>query len=85
MEPNCNFKGYFDENRAKFPELEINEIKQGFGEDLAAAGIADDSVDAVVMTLVLCSVADQVTHFFRVRELPDMMSASEEGVMEKQK
>lgn len=62
VEPNCNFKGYFDENRAKFPNLDINEIKQGFGEDLATAGIADSSVDAVVMTLVLCSVADQVTH-----------------------
>jgi hypothetical protein len=29
---------------------------QGYGEDLAAAGIPDNSVDAVIMTLVLCSV-----------------------------
>jgi len=34
-------------------------LKQGVGEDLAAAGIADSSVDAVVMTLVLCTVQDQ--------------------------
>ena len=34
-------------------------MKKGFGEDLSAAGIADASVDAVVMTLVLCSVQDQ--------------------------
>ena len=33
---------------------------QGVGEDLAAAGVGDDSVDAVVMTLVLCTVQDQI-------------------------
>ncbi len=32
---------------------------QGYGENLAAAGIPDVSVDAVIMTLVLCSVEDQ--------------------------
>jgi hypothetical protein len=32
---------------------------QGYGENLAAAGIPDASVDAVIMTLVLCSVEDQ--------------------------
>ena len=59
VEPNRHFEGYFDENRAKFQELDICEIKEGYGEDLAAAGIADNSVDAVVVTLVLCSVEDQ--------------------------
>ena len=60
VEPNLHFKNYFDENRSKFPNLEIKDIKEGFGEDLSAAGIADASVDAVVMTLVLCSVQDQL-------------------------
>ena len=59
VEPNRNFESYFNENRAKFPKLEISEIKEGYGEDLAAAGIEDNSVDAVVVTLVLCSVEDQ--------------------------
>ena len=60
MEPNRNFESYFNENRAKFPKLDISEIREGYGEDLAAAGISDNSVDAVVVTLVLCSVDDQV-------------------------
>ena len=61
VELNRNFtlRHYFNENRLKFPKLEISEIKEGYGEDLAAAGIADNSVDAVVVTLVLCSVHDQ--------------------------
>lgn len=59
VEPNLHFAKYFEENRAKYPNLEIKDIKEGFGEDLASAGIADNSVDAVVMTLVLCSVQDQ--------------------------
>jgi len=59
VEPNLNFRSYFDKNKAKWDsELEIGEIKEGFGEDLAGAGFKDESVDAVVMTLVLCSVAD---------------------------
>jgi hypothetical protein len=37
----------------------ITKIVQGYGENLAAAGIPDASVDAVIMTLVLCSVEDQ--------------------------
>merc|ERR1712226_638192 len=32
---------------------------QGGGEDLAAAGVEDNSVDCVVMGLVLCSVSSQ--------------------------
>ena len=60
VEPNLNFESYYDANRAKWgSSLDIKKIKQGFGEDLAQAGIRDESVDAVVMTLVLCSVEDQ--------------------------
>ncbi len=37
----------------------LRKTVQGYGENLAAAGIPDASVDAVIMTLVLCSVEDQ--------------------------
>ena len=76
MEPNPHFVPFFDQNRAKFPKLDIQDMKQvatspghpaptpvapqGVGEDLAAAGVADNSIDAVVMTLVLCTVEDQM-------------------------
>lgn len=59
VEPNLHFANYFEENRAKYPNLEIKDVRQGFGEDLSSAGISDSSVDAVVMTLVLCSVRNQ--------------------------
>ena len=59
IEPNLYFSKYFEENRAKFPHLDIKEIKKGFGENLSSAGITDESVDVAVMTLVLCSVEDQ--------------------------
>ena len=59
VEPNLNFQSYYDENSAQWSSsLDIKTIKKGCGEDLAGAGIADESVDAVVMTLVLCSVND---------------------------
>lgn len=60
VEPNPHFVPYFEENRKKFKSLQINDIKLGYGEDLKAVGIEDNSVDAVVMTLVLCSVDNQV-------------------------
>merc|ERR1712192_246304 len=41
----------------------------GVGEDLAAAGIADSSVDAVVMTLVLCTVDDQIKTLSEVKRV----------------
>jgi len=59
VEPNHHFESKFNENKAKFENLDIKKMKIGFGEDLAAAGIEDDSVDAVVVTIVLCSVKDQ--------------------------
>ena len=76
VEPNPHFVEYFDANRAKHPHLDIKEMKQvgikqlctmidntpcqGVGEDLLSAGVPDCSVDAVVMTLVLCTVQDQI-------------------------
>lgn len=59
VEPNPNFESYFDANAAKFKNLDVKPMKQGYGEDLAAAGFDEASVDVVVMTLVLCSVNDQ--------------------------
>ena len=60
VEPNHHFEKRFNENRAKFPQLDVKDVKIGFGEDLASAGVEDASCDAVVMTLVLCSVRDQL-------------------------
>ena len=56
VEPNVCFEAAFNSNRAKYPELDIQDMKVGSGEDLP---IQDNSVDAVVVTLVLCSVLDQ--------------------------
>jgi len=59
VEPNASFFPIFNENKSKFKSLQINDAKQGYGEDLREAGIPDNSVDVVVMTLVLCSVTSQ--------------------------
>jgi SAM-dependent methyltransferase len=59
VEPNPHFVPFFERNRAQFPQLDIRPLAQGVGEDLAAAGVLDSSVDVVVMTLVLCTVDDQ--------------------------
>jgi len=58
VEPNPHFAPYFESNRLKFSNLHIKPLKQGYCEDLRSAGFEDDSVDAVVLTLVLCSVED---------------------------
>jgi len=58
LEPNPHFVKYFEETRKGVEQhLKVRDLLQGFGEDLAAAGIKDSSVDCVVMTLVLCSVS----------------------------
>lgn len=59
VEPNLNFVSYYHKNAALFKNLDIKPMRQGFGEDLAAAGFEDASIDVVVTTLVLCSVNDQ--------------------------
>ena len=67
VEPNHHFESNFNENRAKFKNLDIKDLKIGYGEDLAAAGIEDNSFDAVVVTLVLCSVCDQKKCFQEIK------------------
>ncbi|XP_022084510.1 methyltransferase-like protein 7A [Acanthaster planci] len=56
VEPNKNFVGYLERNAAKhFPRVRLERTVVAFGEDLR--GHVDDcSVDAVVITVVLCSV-----------------------------
>ena len=56
VEPNQCFEPVFKINKAKYPNLDIGDMKIGCFEDLP---IEDSSVDAVVITLVLCSVEDQ--------------------------
>ncbi|XP_022084386.1 methyltransferase-like protein 7A [Acanthaster planci] len=58
VEPNKNFASYLEQNVAEhFPRVRLERTVVAFGEDLR--GHVDDcSVDAVVITLVLCSVQD---------------------------
>merc|ERR1712002_649708 len=58
VEPNPHFVKFFEERRKGYKDLDIKDMLQGVGEDLVAAGIEENSVDCVVMTLVLCSVED---------------------------
>ncbi|CAL4098667.1 unnamed protein product, partial [Meganyctiphanes norvegica] len=56
VDPNPHFDKYYNENRAKFPNIHSEEIIVCYGEDMDV--IESNSIDAVVMTLVLCSVMD---------------------------
>lgn len=56
VDPNPHFKSYYNDNRAKFPNVKSEEIIVGFGENMHM--VADESMDAVVITLVLCCVQD---------------------------
>jgi len=56
LDPNPHFKAYYDKKRSKFPNIKSEEIIVGFGEEMDM--VETDSVDAVVITLVLCSVKD---------------------------
>ena len=69
VEPNHHFASAFVANREKYSNLEVKDLKIGYGEDLAAAGIESNSVDAVVVTLVLCSVLDQAKCFSEIKRV----------------
>jgi len=56
VDPNPHFHSYYNTNRQKFPNIKSEEIIVGFGENMDM--IADNSMDCVVITLVLCSVKD---------------------------
>ncbi|XP_035707350.1 methyltransferase-like protein 7A isoform X2 [Folsomia candida] len=54
VDPNFYFKLYFDENKSKFPDINLEKFIVSSGENLK--GVASNSVDVVVTTTVLCSV-----------------------------
>jgi len=54
---------------SKTSGLNILDSKQGFCENLSAVGFSDNSVDAVVVTLVLCSVNDQEKSIAEIRRV----------------
>uniref|UniRef100_A0A2P2HWY8 Methyltransferase-like protein 7A n=1 Tax=Hirondellea gigas TaxID=1518452 RepID=A0A2P2HWY8_9CRUS len=54
VDPNPHFKKYYDANRAKFPQIKSEEIIVAGGENMDM--VADNSIDVVVISLVLCSV-----------------------------
>ena len=66
VEPNQCFRAAFESNKANYPKLDIKQMKVGYGEDLP---IEDNSVDAVVITLVLCSVMDQAKCFSEIKRV----------------
>ena len=55
VDPNKSFEQYLEKSAAKYPHLNC-KYRLGHAEDLSE--ISDSSVDAVVGTLVLCSVRD---------------------------
>ena len=56
LEPNPHMKTYLVENAKRFPHVQLKEIVCGYAENME--GIADNSVEAVLCTLTLCSVTD---------------------------
>nr|XP_045611247.1 methyltransferase-like protein 7A [Procambarus clarkii] len=54
VDPNPHFKAYYDNNRKKFPNIHSEDIIVSTGENIDM--VADNSIDVVVSTLVLCSV-----------------------------
>ena len=54
VEPNPFFEPLFFERQAKHPSIKMDKFVLGTAEDMK--GIEDSSIDAVVSTLVLCSV-----------------------------
>jgi ubiquinone/menaquinone biosynthesis C-methylase UbiE len=55
IDPNPSFEQYLEQSAKKYPHIRCIWVN-GFAEDLR--GIAENSIDAVVGTLVLCSVRD---------------------------
>ncbi|KAI1297213.1 Methyltransferase-like protein 7A [Halotydeus destructor] len=54
VEPNPFFEKYFQDNLDQFPDTKVEQFITGKAEDMSS--VASSSVDAVVSTLVLCSV-----------------------------
>ncbi|KAG7175849.1 Methyltransferase-like protein 7A-like 1 [Homarus americanus] len=54
VDPNPHFVKYYNDNRKKFPNIHSQDIIVTTGEEMDQ--VESNSVDVVVMTLVLCSV-----------------------------
>ncbi|XP_045116454.1 methyltransferase-like protein 7A isoform X2 [Portunus trituberculatus] len=57
VDPNPHFKSYFEENRKSFPHLQVEDFVVTTGDRMEA--VKDESVDVVVVTLVLCSLPSE--------------------------
>ncbi|KAK3595248.1 hypothetical protein CHS0354_010855 [Potamilus streckersoni] len=56
LEPNPYFKSYIEQNAHKHKNISLSRVVQGFAERMDY--LEDSSFDAVVCTLVMCSVRD---------------------------
>jgi SAM-dependent methyltransferase len=66
----CNptFQAYLEKNQKKFPHVKFEKIVVAKGEDMGEH-VASESVDAVVIVHVLCSVDDQNAVFKEVHRV----------------
>ncbi len=67
VEPNSHFETYFEKNRKKFPNIILEKSIAGTAEDMST--IADNSIDVVVSTHVLCSVSDIKTCLSEIKRV----------------
>jgi ubiquinone/menaquinone biosynthesis C-methylase UbiE len=54
VDPNPYFEDYFNKHRSKFEHINMDKFIIAYGEDMKE--IKNNSIDVVVLTLVLCSV-----------------------------
>ncbi|XP_078684593.1 thiol S-methyltransferase TMT1A-like [Branchiostoma floridae x Branchiostoma belcheri] len=67
VEPNPDFEKYLRQSAQANSHLALKSVVVAMAENMAE--VADDSVDAVVCTLVLCSVRDPAAVFSEVRRV----------------
>ena len=67
LDPNPHMEPYLVENAKTFPHVHLKEIVSGFAENME--GIADNSVEAVICTLTLCSVQDMEATLSEIRRV----------------
>ena len=58
LEPNPHFRHYMEQNAERNAHVTVLGVVVGYAEDMKAAGIKDESVDAVVCTHTMCTVQD---------------------------
>ncbi|KAL3869885.1 hypothetical protein ACJMK2_042512 [Sinanodonta woodiana] len=56
LDPNPYFESYVEQNAHKHENIRLSRVVQGFAEEMG--DLEDSSFDAVVSTLVMCSVRD---------------------------